>query len=109
MASSAETKQQIAEITPAEARAELGNGSVVLVDTREPHEFAEAHLENAELVPPDEVLARIDELAPDPDQRVILYCRTGNRSGVAAAELGEQLGYSNVASVGGGIVEWQAQ
>ena len=109
MASAAETKPQIEEITPAQAQAELGNGSVVLLDTREPHEFAEAHLENAELVPPSEVLARIDELAPDAEQRVILYCRTGNRSGQAAAELTEQLGYSNVASVAGGIVEWQVQ
>src|SRR3954453_2499864 len=109
MASGADTKTQIEEITPAEANAELGNGSVVLLDTREPHEFAEGHLENAELAPPSEVLARIDELAPDPEQRVILYCRTGNRSGIAAGELGEQLGYNNVASVAGGILEWQEQ
>jgi molybdopterin/thiamine biosynthesis adenylyltransferase/rhodanese-related sulfurtransferase len=109
MASGAETTQQIEEITPAEALAELGNGSVVLLDTREPHEYAEGHLENAELVPPSEVLARIDELAPDPGQRVILYCRSGNRSATAAADLEEQLGYSNVASVGGGILEWQEQ
>jgi len=109
MASGADTKQQIEEITPAEAQAELGNGSVVLLDTREPHEYAEGHLENSELVPPSEVLARIDELAPDPGQRVILYCRSGNRSATAATELEEQLGYSNVASVAGGILEWQEQ
>src|SRR3954470_12029357 len=109
MASGADTKQQIEEITPAEAQAELGNGSVGLLDTREPHEYAEGHLERSELVPPSEVLARIDALAPDPDQRVILYCRSGNRSATAAAELGEQLGYSNVASVAGGILEWQDQ
>jgi len=101
-------KTQIEEISPGQARAELGNGSVVLVDTREPHEFAEAHLEDAELIPPSEVAARIDEVAPDTEQRLILYCRSGNRSARAAEEL-QQLGYSNVASVAGGIVEWQEQ
>jgi molybdopterin/thiamine biosynthesis adenylyltransferase/rhodanese-related sulfurtransferase len=111
MASGTETKKgagQIEEITPAQAREELGNGSVVLLDTREPHEYAEAHLDKAELVPPSEVIARIDELAPDPEQRLILYCRTGNRSARAAQEL-KELGYGNAASVAGGIVEWQEQ
>jgi molybdopterin/thiamine biosynthesis adenylyltransferase/rhodanese-related sulfurtransferase len=102
------TQTQIEEISPSQAQQELADGGPVLVDTREPHEFAEAHLENAELVPPSEVVARIDEVAPDPEQRLILYCRSGNRSALAAQEL-KQLGYGNVASVGGGILEWQEQ
>jgi sulfur-carrier protein adenylyltransferase/sulfurtransferase len=102
------TQTQIEEISPSQAQQELADGGAVLVDTREPHEFAEAHLENAELVPPSEVVARIDEVAPDPEQRLILYCRSGNRSALAAQEL-KQLGYGNVASVGGGILEWQEQ
>jgi molybdopterin/thiamine biosynthesis adenylyltransferase len=104
----AETTTQAAhaELNPAEFEREIAAGDAVLLDTREPHEYAEAHIRGAELVPPAEVTARIDELAPDPDQRVILYCRSGNRSGSAAEELAG-LGYSNLAHLGGGILAWQ--
>ena len=43
--------QQIEEITPAEAALEIDDGDVALIDTREPHEYQEAHLENGKLVP----------------------------------------------------------
>jgi molybdopterin/thiamine biosynthesis adenylyltransferase/rhodanese-related sulfurtransferase len=95
----------IGDLTPAEFEREIGDGAVLL-DTREPHEFAEAHIEGAELVPPSEVTARIDELAPDSDERIVLYCRSGNRSRKAAEELAE-LGYSNLAHLEGGILAWQ--
>jgi len=47
-------------------------------------------------------------VVPDRSQRVILYCRSGNRSGKAAQEVSE-LGYENVANVDGGILAWQEQ
>src|SRR3954447_24543179 len=102
-----QVKAGITEISPAEAQAELAeDGSALLIDTREPHEYAEAHVKGAELIPPAEVSARIDEVAPDTDQRLLVICRSGNRSARAAAELAE-LGYENVASVAGGILAWQ--
>jgi molybdopterin/thiamine biosynthesis adenylyltransferase/rhodanese-related sulfurtransferase len=105
-----EIEKRIEQISPEQAHDELSsNGDVVLVDTREPHEYAEAHLEDGILVPPAEVLERIDEIAPDPSQRVILYCRTGARSARAAHQLQEELGYENVANVDGGILLWQEQ
>jgi molybdopterin/thiamine biosynthesis adenylyltransferase len=52
-------------------------------------------------------MERIDEIAPDTSQRLIVYCRTGNRSARAVHQLQEQLGYENAVNVGGGIVEWQ--
>ena len=93
------------DLGPAEFQREL-DGDAVVLDTREPHEYAEAHIDGSELVPPDEVTARIDELAPDTGQRVVLYCRSGNRSGRAAEEL-HALGYTNLAHLGGGILAWQ--
>src|SRR5688572_22093464 len=101
-----EIKRRVEHLTPEEAHSELAAGDAVLLDTREPHEYAEAHLEGATLVPPSEVAERIDELVPDTSQRVILYCRVGNRSARTTHQL-EQLGYDNVAHVEGGIVEWQ--
>jgi sulfur-carrier protein adenylyltransferase/sulfurtransferase len=100
--------QTIEEIEPFEAAAEIEGGDVVLVDTREPHEYQEAHLENGKLVPPGLLGDEIAAAAPDKSGRTILYCRSGNRSAIAAAQL-EKLGYENVASMAGGILAWQEQ
>src|ERR1700709_2054993 len=100
--------QVIEEIEPFEAAEEINGGDVVLIDTREPHEYQEAHLENGKLVPPGLLGDEIAEAAPDKPARTILYCRSGNRSAIAAAQL-EALGYDNVASMSGGILAWQEQ
>ncbi|MGB7684473.1 MAG: molybdopterin-synthase adenylyltransferase MoeB [Solirubrobacterales bacterium] len=110
MATGAETERAgtIEEIEPFEAAAEIEGGDVVLVDTREPHEFQEAHLENGKLVPPGLLGDEIAAAAPDRSARTILYCRSGNRSALAAAQM-QALGYDNVASMAGGILAWQEQ
>jgi sulfur-carrier protein adenylyltransferase/sulfurtransferase len=103
-----DVKQQVEEIEPFEAAEEIEGGDVVLIDTREPHEYQEAHLENGKLVPPGLLADEIGEAAPDKSARTILYCRSGNRSYKAAEQL-EALGYTDVASVAGGILAWQEQ
>ena len=110
MATGAETEQTqvIEEIEPFEAPQEIEGGDVVLVDTREPHEYQEAHLEGGKLVPPAMLADEIEAVAPDKSARTILYCRSGNRSGIAAAQM-QAMGYTNVASVAGGIIAWQEQ
>ena len=98
---------KIDRLTPEEALEEIkAGGDFVLLDTREPHEYAEAHLDGAKLVPPAEVAEQIDDIAPDTSQRLLVYCRTGKRSARAVHQL-EGLGYENVADVIGGIVDWQ--
>ena len=86
-------KSRIEQLDPADARDELARGDAVLIDTREQHEWDEAHLEGATLVPPDTVAERIEEVVPDRSQRVLLYCRVGNRSARAADVLESRLGY----------------
>ncbi|HEY0319139.1 MAG TPA: molybdopterin-synthase adenylyltransferase MoeB [Solirubrobacterales bacterium] len=110
MASGAETEQvqTIEEIEPFEAAEEIEGGDVVLVDTREPHEYQEVHLEGGRLVPPGLLNDEIAAAAPDKSARTILYCRSGNRSAIAAAQM-QRMGYENVASMGGGILAWQEQ
>jgi sulfur-carrier protein adenylyltransferase/sulfurtransferase len=103
-----QVKQQVEEIEPFEAAQEIEGGDVVLVDTREPHEYQEAHLENGRLVPPGLLADEIGEAAPDKSARTILYCRSGNRSHKAAEQL-QALGYEDVASMAGGILAWQEQ
>jgi molybdopterin/thiamine biosynthesis adenylyltransferase/rhodanese-related sulfurtransferase len=110
MATGAETERahRIEEIEPFEAAIEIEGGDVVLVDTREPHEYQEAHLDGGKLVPPGMLGDEIEKAAPDKVARTILYCRSGNRSAVAAAQL-QAMGYTDVASMAGGILAWQEQ
>ncbi|HEX6229865.1 MAG TPA: molybdopterin-synthase adenylyltransferase MoeB [Solirubrobacterales bacterium] len=103
-----QTKRQVEEIEPFEASEEIEGGEIVLIDTREPHEYEEAHLEGGKLVPPGLLVDEIAAAAPNKSARTILYCRTGNRSYTAAEQL-QALGYENVASMAGGIVAWQEQ
>ncbi len=103
-----QTKQQVEEIEPFEAQQEIEGGDVVLIDTREPHEYQEAHLENGKLVPPGLLGDEIATAAPNKSARTILYCRSGNRSYKAAEQL-QALGYEDVASMAGGILAWQEQ
>jgi molybdopterin/thiamine biosynthesis adenylyltransferase/rhodanese-related sulfurtransferase len=108
MAPGTQTTQQIEEIEPFEANEEIEGGDVVLIDTREPHEYQEAHLEGGKLVPPGLLGDEIAAAAPDKSARTILYCRSGNRSYKAAEQM-QALGYENVASMAGGILAWQEQ
>ena len=78
---------------------------LVVLDVRTPEEYAEGRLEGAVLVDfYDDDFA--DQLAAlDPDAPYLVYCRSGNRSGQALAVM-EQLGFSSVVNVDGGIVAW---
>src|ERR1700760_1448571 len=103
-----EQTRVIEEIEPFEAAQEIEGGDIVLVDTREPHEYQEAHLEGGKLVPPAMLADQIETVAPDKSARTIVYCRSGNRSGTATAQM-QAMGDTNVASVGGGVLLWQEQ
>jgi molybdopterin/thiamine biosynthesis adenylyltransferase/rhodanese-related sulfurtransferase len=98
----------IEEIEPFEAEQEIEGGDVVLIDVREPHEHQESHLDGDTLVPPALLKDEIGAAAPDKSARTILYCRSGNRSAIAAAQM-EGMGYEDVASMAGGILAWQEQ
>ena len=110
MANGADTqvKAPVEEIEPFEAAQEIEGGDVVLIDTREPHEYQEAHLDGGKLVPPGLLGDEIASAAPNKSARTIVYCRSGNRSYKAAEQM-EALGYTDVASMAGGILAWQEQ
>ena len=104
MATADTTRPGIELLSIDAARAEIDSG-VELIDVREQSEWDEAHLEAATHVPQGELLERIDGLVGDTSERLLLYCRTDNRSSNSALAL-RGLGYDNVAVIEGGITAW---
>jgi rhodanese-related sulfurtransferase len=105
----AEAKRQIREVGVATVQKRLPDGKHVVLDVREPDEFAAGHLPGAINVPRGVLefkLAGTPDLA-DPAKPVFVYCRTGGRSALAALNL-QRLGYSNVESMAGGYEAWTA-
>jgi sulfur-carrier protein adenylyltransferase/sulfurtransferase len=108
MASYRELLQQVkSEIEEVDARGaqELLDSSV-LVDVREEDEWSEGHIPGAVHVPRGFLESRIERVAPDRAQPVVLYCASGSRSAFAAKTL-EELGYENVVSLAGGFTDWK--
>jgi len=77
----------------------------LLLDVRTPGEYANTHIPGAELIPLQELEARIDEIVDYKDQPVLVYCRSGNRSRSAAQILKNQ-GFKEIYNLNRGIGEW---
>ncbi|MCL2310102.1 MAG: rhodanese-like domain-containing protein [Proteobacteria bacterium] len=73
---------------------------VFLIDVRTPQEFAEGHLVGAVNIDYREITAKIDSVTSDKNARIELYCRSGNRSGIALGML-KDAGYRNAVNLGG--------
>jgi molybdopterin/thiamine biosynthesis adenylyltransferase/rhodanese-related sulfurtransferase len=99
-------KSRIDEVDPSVVREQASNGAVV-VDVREPEEWAAGHIPGAKHVPKSYFESRIEGTVPDRSQHVVLYCQSGNRSAWAARTLIEDLGYENVESMTGGFTLWK--
>ncbi|WP_394561927.1 rhodanese-like domain-containing protein [Aquipseudomonas alcaligenes] len=88
------------DIDQAAALSALQQPNAVLIDVRTQEEFAAGALPGASLIPHEQIAQRIAAVAPDKNAPVVLYCRSGRRSGIAQDRLLE-LGYSNVINAGG--------
>jgi rhodanese-related sulfurtransferase len=101
----------IPAVTPQEAYARVTAGDVVLLDVREPTEW-ETHIAGAVQIPRGILEAKADPTSPrhdpalDPGKQVIVYCRSGARSALAAVTLTE-LGFTDVVNLSGGISAWK--
>ena len=94
----------VREISPREALQRLQSGALLL-DVRETVEHATGMAEGAVPLPRGEVAGRVREVAPDPDAEILTICAHGQRS-LMAAQVLQQMGYTNVASVAGGTARW---
>lgn len=72
----------------------------IWLDVRTVAEYQEAHVEGAAHIPYEEVGARISDLIADKSAEIHVYCRSGNRAGIALKVLHE-MGYKNAHNDGG--------
>src|SRR5512134_2665749 len=85
-------------------RQQKGDASLVVLDVRTPDEYVAGHVPGAVNIPHDQVAARLAEVPKDKD--VVIYCRSGRRTGLAA-ELLAANGYSRLGHLEGDILAWQ--
>ena len=76
----------------------------IILDTRTQEEYDEGHIPGAILIPYDEIAEKADAMLTDRNQLLLVYCRSGRRSKIAAQTLVE-LGYTNIREFGG-IIDW---
>ena len=98
-------KAMYKQITPEEAKKIMDSGEEhIILDTREQDEFDDGHIPGAILIPYTEIENKAIEQMPDKDKLILVYCRSGRRSKIAAESLAK-LGYNNVKEFGG-IIDW---
>ena len=98
-------KSEINEVDTDGAAAAIADGAIVL-DIREPDEYEEGALANAIHIPRGHLEAQIESRIIDKTAPVVAYCAGGVRSAFAAKTL-QELGYTNVVSMGGGYGRWK--
>jgi len=94
-------------ITAEELKSRIDAGEKInIVDVREPHENAEFNIGGV-LVPLGKIQTmQVDELEDLKNEELVVYCRSGNRSGQACMIL-ETMGFTNVKNLTGGMLKWQ--
>jgi rhodanese-related sulfurtransferase len=94
------------QITPAQAKDIMDNNTdYIILDVRTTEEFNEGHIKDAILIPDYEISEKAEHILTDKEQLILVYCRSGRRSKLAAEEL-VKLGYTNVKEFGG-IIDWE--
>lgn len=76
----------------------------IILDVRTQEEYDQGHIPGAVLIPDTQINAEAEKVLTDKDQLILVYCRSGRRSKLAAEALVE-LGYTNIKEFGG-IIDW---
>ena len=76
----------------------------IILDVRTQEEYDEGHIPGAIVISHEEIAEKAEEVLTDKDQLILVYCRSGRRSKIAAEALVE-LGYTNIKEFGG-IIDW---
>lgn len=98
---------QVASISPKQAADLFTSKQAIIVDVREQDEWNEQHIDGAIFIPLASLDSRVDELSQYKDSPIIMQCRSGRRSEIAAKEL-IKAGFTQVKNLEGGILAWEA-
>jgi len=102
-----QARQRVKECTAADVQARLARGEQFhFIDVREDHEFWMDHAAGARHLGKGIIERDIETVIPDKQAPIVLYCGGGYRS-VLVADTLQQMGYTNVISMGGGIKAWR--
>ena len=96
------------KISLLQATQTINRGKTVILDVREPAEFAAAHVRDAINIPLKDLGNRLGELEKHKNKTVIVTCNTGAQSARAVAQL-QKAGFAEAYSLEGGLTAWQAQ
>ena len=102
-----ENEQEAAymNITAEEARQIMDSEEgYVILDARTQEEYDQGHIPGAIVISHEEIAEKAEEVMTDKEQLILVYCRSGRRSKIAAEALVE-LGYTNIKEFGG-IIDW---
>ncbi len=93
------------QITAEDAKKIMDSGEEhIILDVREQDEFDAGHIPGAILLPYTEIESKAGQMLPDKDKQILVYCRSGRRSKIAAEALA-RLSYTNIKEFGG-IIDW---
>jgi rhodanese-related sulfurtransferase len=86
----------------------INQGKTIVLDVRDPAQFAAGHLRDAKNIPLKELPTRISELDKFKSKNVLVVCQSGMQSAKAISQL-KKAGFNEVVSLNGGLAAWQAQ
>jgi len=101
-------QEPFTRISVAEAKAKLDDGSAVMVDVRDPGEYAEVHADGVRLIPVNTVVSEVQQIRDYAGNKEVMFiCRSGQRSALAA-EFAVAGGLSDIElyNVEGGTLAW---
>ena len=91
-------------INAKQAKEFMESEDVIILDVRTLEEYNAGHIENAVLLPVTDISNKGEEILSNKDSKILVYCRSGNRSATASKQL-IKMGYTNVYDFGG-ILSW---
>lgn len=99
-------KTMYEQISPEDAKRIMDSGEeCIILDVREQNEYDEGHIKDAILIPYTEIEDKAETVLLNKNKQILVYCRSGRRSKIAAESLA-RLGYTNVKEFGG-IIDWR--
>jgi rhodanese-related sulfurtransferase len=96
------------KLTTLQATQLINQGKTVILDVREPAEFANGHVRDAINIPLKDLPQRLGDLEKSKSKSIIVVCNVGIQSAKAAAQL-QKAGFQDVYSLSGGLTAWQGQ